>query len=251
MLPEQTLDQVYEEMKTYIPYIGRTYAKDIKQKMDHDLVIITTCITGEGAAIKLGELIRSAVALIDEYHIEILSCNADSFSYLPLEGKRVLAVVGAIDLPIPDTTYISNDRLIIGDGVTTLSHLIINVTGAENVKPQLPNFVINNLLTDSLVFLYPMKANDAITKSFQIINNMMEIMDYNRILIGYLLHLGCMIERIIQKQAMAYSEEEKRIKADEKRYRIIRTAMEIIESTFNITVPDGEVCYIMDIFDTD
>ncbi|WP_102268492.1 sigma 54-interacting transcriptional regulator [Massilicoli timonensis] len=251
MLPEQTLDQVYEEMKTYIPYIGRTYAKDIKQKMDHDLVIITTCITGEGAAIKLGELIRSAVALIDEYHIEILSCNADSFSSLPLEGKRVLAVVGAIDLPIPDTTYISNDRLILGDGLTTLSHLIINVTGAENVKPQLPNFVINNLLTDSLVFLDPMKANDAITKSFQIINNMMEIMDYNRILIGYLLHLGCMIERIIQKQAMAYSEEEKRIKADEKRYRIIRTAMEIIESTFNITVPDGEVCYIMDIFDTD
>ena len=111
--------------------------------------------------------------------------------------------------------------------------------------------MINNLLTDSLVFLDPMKANDAITKSFQIINNMMEIMDYNRILIGYLLHLGCMIERIIQKQAMAYSEEEKRIKADEKRYRIIRTAMEIIESTFNITVPDGEVCYIMDIFDTD
>lgn len=90
MLPEQTLDQVYEEMKTYIPYIGRTYAKDIKQKMDHDLVIITTCITGEGAAIKLGELIRSAVALIDEYHIEILSCNADSFSSLPLEAQACI-----------------------------------------------------------------------------------------------------------------------------------------------------------------
>lgn len=251
MLPKQSLDQVYEEMKTYIPYVGRAYSKDIKQKMSHDLVIITTCITGEGAAVKLGELIRSAIPLIDEYHIEILPCNAATFSSLPLEGKHVLAVVGACDLPVSDTIYIPNDQLILGDGLTIISHLIINVTGAKTTKPQLPNFVINNLLTDSLVFLDPAKANDAITKSFRIIHNMIEIKDYNRVLIGYLLHLGCMIERIIQKQAMPYTGYEKRIKADEKRYHTMKTAMEVIESAFNIIVPDEEVCYVMDIFDTD
>ena len=94
MLPEQTLDQVYAEMKTYIPYIGRTYSQDIKQKMNHDLVIITTCMSGEGAAVKLGELIRMAIPLVDECHIEILACNQESFKQLNLEGKQVLAIAG-------------------------------------------------------------------------------------------------------------------------------------------------------------
>ena len=33
-------------------------------------LIVTTCLSGEGAAVKLGELIRSAIPAIDEYHID-------------------------------------------------------------------------------------------------------------------------------------------------------------------------------------
>ena len=70
-------------------------------------------------------------------------------------------------------------------------------------------------------------------------------------LIGYMLHVGCMIERCIRKEEMPYVGMEERIKADEKLYHIIQTALRILEDEFQITISDTEIAYVMDIFDTE
>lgn len=44
---------------------------------------------------------------------------------------------------------------------------------------------------------------------------------------------------------------EERIKADEKLYHIIQTALRILEDEFQITISDTEIAYVMDIFDTE
>ena len=248
MLSEYTLDDLYRELRSYTPYIGKLYSKEIKQKALHQNVIVTTCLSGEGAAVKLGELIRSAIPAIDEYHIDIVACNTESFKEKHLENKRILAVVGARDLHLEDTLYISSDKIILEDGI---AQIISTALGVEDREPVSSNIVMNNFLKESLVFLDPIKADDVIRKSFQVISKMWDIDDYNRILIGYMMHVGCMIERCIRGAEMEYDACQERIQRNEKLYRLVRTAMKIIEREFQIRISDTEVAYIMDNFDTE
>ena len=251
MLSEYTPEDLYRELRSYTPYIGKLYSKEIKQKALHQYVIVTTCLSGEGAAVKLGELIRSAIPAIDEYHIDIVPCNTESFQDKHLENKRILAVVGARDLYLEDTLYISSDKIILEDGLATIAQIISTAVGVEDSEPVSSNIVMNNFLKESLVFLDPVKADDVIRKSFQVISKMWDIEDYNRILIGYMMHTGCMIERCIRGADMDYTDCEKRIKRNEKLYHLVRTAMKIIEREFQIRISDTEVAYIMDNFDTE
>ena len=251
MLSEYTLDDLYRELRSYTPYIGKLYSKEIKQKALHQNVIVTTCLSGEGAAVKLGELIRSAIPAIDEYHIDIVACNTESFKEKHLENKRILAVVGARDLHLEDTLYISSDKIILEDGLAKIAQIISTALGVEDREPVSSNIVMNNFLKESLVFLDPIKADDVIRKSFQVISKMWDIDDYNRILIGYMMHVGCMIERCIRGAEMEYDACQERIQRNEKLYRLVRTAMKIIEREFQIRISDTEVAYIMDNFDTE
>ncbi len=243
MLSEYTLDDLYRELRSYTPYIGKLYSKEIKQKALHQ--------SGEGAAVKLGELIRSAIPAIDEYHIDIVACNTESFKEKHLENKRILAVVGARDLHLEDTLYISSDKIILEDGLAKIAQIISTALGVEDREPVSSNIVMNNFLKESLVFLDPIKADDVIRKSFQVISKMWDIDDYNRILIGYMMHVGCMIERCIRGAEMEYDACQERIQRNEKLYRLVRTAMKIIEREFQIRISDTEVAYIMDNFDTE
>ncbi|MEF9961735.1 MAG: sigma 54-interacting transcriptional regulator [Erysipelotrichaceae bacterium] len=249
MIAEYKIDDVYTEMKTYIPYVGKMFSRDLKTKINNNMVIISTCMTGEGAALKLGKLLESAISLIKEYNIEIIACNKESFNKKNIEGKRVLAVVGAIDLHIENSQYISSDKLILEDGIERLNSIIINETGETYREPIVPNLVVNNLLTESLIFLNPIKANAIINKSFHIIEKMILVKDYNRMLIGYILHMGCMIERIIKGEALKYRDVENKFKTNERIYRAIKTGMEIVEDEFQIKVCDSELAYVIDIFE--
>lgn len=251
MLSEYTLDDLYRELRSYTPYIGKLYSKEIKQKALHQYAIVTTCLSGEGAAVKLGELIRSAIPAIDEYHIDIVPCNTESFKEKHFENKRILAIVGAQDLYLEDTLYISSDKIILEDGLAKIAQIISTTLGIEDHEPVSSNIVMNNFLKESLVFLDPVKADDVIRKSFQVISKMWEIEDYNRILIGYMMHVGCMIERCIRGTEMSYDAYKERIQRNEKLYHLVRTAMKIIEREFQICISDTEVAYIMDNFDTE
>ncbi|MGX8833005.1 sigma 54-interacting transcriptional regulator [Amedibacillus sp. YH-ame6] len=249
MLSEYELDALYKELRSYTPYIGKLYTKEKRTK--EKFAIITTCITGEGAAIKLGDLIRSALPLIKDYLIEIIPCNKETFYQKDILNKTILAVVGAIDLQLQDVIYISSDRLILEDGLPQLNQILQTTIGveADNLIP--PNFMTNNFLKESLIFLDPSKADVSIRKSFKMISKMYQVDDYNRVLIGYMLHVGCMIERCVRRQEMEYDDYKTRIQRNEKLYRIIRTGMKVIEDEFQIVISDTEVTYIMDIFDTE
>lgn len=67
-----------------------------------------------------------------------------------------------------------------------IAQIISTALGVEDREPVSSNIVMNNFLKESLVFLDPIKADDVIRKSFQVISKMWDIDDYNRILIGFI-----------------------------------------------------------------
>ena len=199
-------------------------------------MIITTCMSGEGAAIKLGDLICSALPLVKECSIEIIPCNTETFKQKDLSGKRVLAVVGACDLHIQDVAYISSDKIILEDGFSQLNQIIAMNLGVEGEEIVSANLMTNNFLKETLVFPYDPPScfysfTFLLASCVPIEKSAVNISTFpytkHSVLIGYMLHVGCMIERCIRKEEMPYVGMEERIKADEKLYHIIQTALRI------------------------
>ncbi|MEG0093513.1 MAG: sigma 54-interacting transcriptional regulator [Erysipelotrichaceae bacterium] len=246
ILSQDSLETLFCELQTQ-----RIHAGDINiNSKNQRYAIITTCITGEGAAVKLGELIRSTISIVNEYEIEIICCNSETFRQKDITEKKIIGVVGAIDLHLEDVPYISSDKIILEDGLKTINELITNAIGIESNNEVIPNFLVNNFLKETLVFLDPIKANKVIRESFEIISKMYKIQDYNRVLIGYMLHVGCMIERSILKEQMEYDNYQEHITEDEELFHVIETAFKIIEDEFQINISDEEKVYVMDIFNT-
>lgn len=250
LIPQYTLDSLFIELEDYQPYLN------IKKQTDHEYqennyVIISTCMSGEGAAVKMGELITSAIPTINEAHIEIIPCNAQTFKEKDISNKKILAIVGATNLSLEGVPYLSSDKIILEEGLQTLNEWIAKELGETKGSKQIPNILVNNFLKESLIFLDPIKANHCIRKSFEIISRIYEIEDYNRVLIGYMMHVGCMIERCLRKEDMDYIGYETRLKEDDKLYHVIKTGLKIIEDEFQIEISDPEVTYVMDIFDTE
>lgn len=252
LLPEMTLEQLVQDLQEANPYLGRLATNNIKKQafLDKPKTIITTCLTGEGSALKLAELLKKAIPDLNEYGIRLEPVNEKKFinDNNTIKGE-ILAVVGSVDLNIPGVPYISIDEVIIGEGIKRIENLICGEQYNISFSPKSKKTLLE-LLTDALIFLYPDKAYNTVNKSFQYINKKINIENYKGKEIRYILHCCCMIERLIQGEALPYEKITELIESKDKMYKVIKDSLEIVEETFGIEIPDTEIGYIIDLFDT-
>jgi transcriptional regulatory protein LevR len=67
-----TLSSLTDEIKSVNPYIGRMVSGDLKNKVDilDPKIILTTCVTGQGAAIKVAHLLENTLTFMQEYNMD-------------------------------------------------------------------------------------------------------------------------------------------------------------------------------------
>ena len=257
LLPEMTLPVLVEEIKTATPYIGRLVGGGVKNKADilEPRLILTTCISGKGAAIKIAQLLENTLPFVEEQNLKIKPIDIDSKSNIDVvlseeEKKNIVAVVGTIDLHIPGVPFIPIDELIIGDGIKILEK---NINGPNNIyvreKISEDNMFIK-LLEGMLTFLNPDKAYDLVNKSFLTLTNLLEISNLKQLKVRYIFHNCCMIERLIQKEVLPYKNVDELIQSRLELYSKIKLSLVNIEETFGFKVPDTEIGYIIDLIDT-
>lgn len=257
LLPEMTLPVLVEEIKTATPYIGRLVGGGVKNKADilEPRLILTTCISGKGAAIKIAQLLENTLPFAEEQNIKIKPIDVDSKSNMDVvlnedEKKNIVAVVGTIDLNIPGIPFIPIDELIIGDGIKILEK---NIIGSDNIyvrgKTSEDNMFIK-LLEGMLTFLNPEKAYNLVNKSYLKIIKLLEMENTTQLKIRYIFHNCCMIERLIQNEILSYNDVERLIQGNITMYKRIKFALTDIEENFGITIPDTEIGYIIDLLGT-
>jgi transcriptional regulatory protein LevR len=68
-------------------------------------------------------------------------------------------------------------------------------------------------------------------------------------LIGIALHISCMIDRLKEQETMVqYPDKENYMVEHQRSYTIVRQAVKFLESTYDIKIPDDEICFIMNFF---
>lgn len=250
---DEDLDSIANSLMNHLPYTGKMVSSELRYKKTMsgtgDLIIVT-CISGKGVAVKLCELIKNEVALIEEEDFEIKPFDYKGSELTEEERERAVLLVGASDLKIEGVPYISIDEVIMGKGLQKIAR-ILSRKEREEEQVEIPNFVVSKILTEYLTFLNPKKANETVNFSFAAINQNIKFHNKSSIRIRFLIHCCSMIERAILKQPLEYGNAKKVIENNQEKYGIVRKAFEIIEDTFSVGIDDTEVAYVLDLINTD
>ncbi|KXG74651.1 Transcriptional regulatory protein DagR [Fervidicola ferrireducens] len=124
ILPDTNLEDIAKNIEKHVIGIGRIpYEK--RPKVEGKPVILTVCITGEGAAVKIKELIEKLIPDIYD-RADIISLGAMTGEDLKIqikrikEAKKLAAIVGTIDPKFEDILFIPLYELLSGRGVIRL-----------------------------------------------------------------------------------------------------------------------------------
>ena len=111
-----------------------------------------------------------------------------------------------------------------------------------------------NLLVDAvdkiLVFLDSSKACNILNKILDnIVHDLNKPLD-NSLITKFIFYCSSMLERLIRKEPFKYKNINYLVEKQNKLFNIIRNNLKILEESFAITIPDTEIAYIVEIFDT-
>lgn len=248
--------QDVETMITGIEKNNPLMCKLIKAKSKKK-AILTTCISGIGTAIKVRNLIKECIGNAD---IEVKEYD---YASLNLKGKDdkifsdydVKLIISTTKLEIEGVKTILLHDLINEDCDDTLFDVLEGVTLDKNIN-SVKQDIIKMFSMDNLI------SRMTILNPRNIINEVERIiLDYERILnrrftvelkITLYIHISIMIERIMLKQALEFTEEEsKKYKSNNMKFlNISKEIFKAINNEYNLAIPEKEVYIIQSIIES-
>ena len=256
ILRENDIDIIYNDL-IHFNFKNSTFQTSLYKlnKPKKKNVIITLCLTGEGSAIKLKNMIEYS-ATIDSTHIDVIPLSIlnhkDALQQINkiAKKKEILAIVGTINPNIHNIPFISIDKMLMNNNYSELKRIIEN-----NLEPlperdtvtdeEILNNVKDYLAKEMQPYLY-IDIHDKIIDFISFCSNQFE-RDYSiDKQIGLIVHIASSIENIIRNthentitNMSLYS------KAYKKELFLIKNSLYDIEKTLHIQFPESEVIYLL------
>ncbi|RII36443.1 sigma-54-dependent transcriptional regulator [Clostridium chromiireducens] len=235
----RNLDSIYNSCRD----IGRASIQIAKEdyKEDKDLIIITTCFTGEGAAERIKERLSFNLKNIEKVKIVPLDI-LDKEDFLAKVSKLkeryiILAVVGTMNIFIEGVPFIPAQDVFVEQGIGCLDQLINCEYDFLKVQKALINEIKN---------LNCIKLVSCIREVIEKIQESLEIKVQHDAQVGMLIHMSFLVDRlknggkeILFKNLKGYKEE------NSKEFSEIKKALKAFEETYDIKIGDDEVAYIV------
>lgn len=260
--PDLSLDQIYKRLLESDRY---TFKQNIVNTGINYLpkVIITVCITGQGTAIKLKEIIEKRFdfhSYVKTVALDVKSFNEFDYKVKEIASKKeIVCVVGVSRPNAISVPFISIDEMLFGEGFKRLGNLLRKYGVTERDNEQRSNKVINissrnvelRLVTEALDnylnFLDGKKLVPNVLSTIEKIEKLLGMKMNRGNFVTLLIHLCCMVERLIFDKTL---NEDKAKRVNSGRLELINNIKESIselEKAYNIKVPHTELLYIHDI----
>lgn len=214
-------------------------------------VIITTCSTGEGAAIKLKELVESVTRNIGVRNIKIISLGLKNLNKLInqiLEENNILAIIGMTDpnLRIP---FISIEQLIDGTGEDILVSIIKGEKIASSNNKKDTKIIFKDLciqtIGEFITFLNPQKIYSLLDEFLNSIEKLLNVNFENPVKLRIMFHVACALERMVLNNGLIYDED--KLNIDKKAVESLKKSSLIFKDALSINLTDDEIYYIAEI----
>ena len=106
-------------------------------------------------------------------------------------------------------------------------------------------------MKELLEFLDAEKIAPAILESFRECADKLEIRDRSGKAVRYMIHVACMVERLLKKDVLPYQDTERLREERPEEFRIVSGALSPIEEMFQLKVPDTEKAYVVELLQED
>lgn len=242
-----SLEEVYYSVVNLSPYLGRIYMDGTSYEARiKDDVIVTACITGTGAAVKmkniLEKLIKDSYKKVDIIPIDIASVEEYNRKLSKIKReKNIIAVVSAVKPEDETLAYLSPTDLIEGKAEKLIAGL-----GTKQAEDKDENLMILNRMREVIRENIEIDADKYIDGFIELYNNLKahEITLDENMLVGLVLHLACAIKKIEMGDFLKANKNDTQnafLMEHYKKYRnILKDAFSHIENAFNIKLPEEE-----------
>lgn len=259
---------------SYLNYTAEAVLNDVvrmTKKLDHALehhikkyikqytekVIYTICHSGEGTARYLEMYLKNILEKNNIFNIDIISLSNDSPKKIrkmiqnTSQRKEVLCIIGNIDPEIEEYPFISLEDILMRDGVTKVirllgdEHLLQDQKTIYSFKRDIFIDVSLETVQKYLLYLDAKKIAPVILDFIEKIERVLQKNCDNNILIKLIIHICCMVERLMFGEYSAPDDIE--TNTSDLLNAIIKNKA-ILENAFHIQITFGECKFISEIF---
>lgn len=246
-LTNNNIHQIWEEAKHSVSFLNN-YSTSLSQTYipSKDNIIITTCITGEGSAVKLKNMIEERINLSEkDIQVVAISANDKKEMYNTInilsKGKKIIAVVGTVNPNIYDIPFIPTSELFLDSNYTRIKDIVNRVKTLEDIYRDIFESLQKEIKELNIADFEPLCTNliDTIKKNITVDLDIYKVS-------GFILHLACAIVRLINKEKTSECLRKQEIKEGySKEYKNLKDSLSEIESFYDIEFSDDELCYML------
>ena len=234
------LESIYESLRNFRGY--ETLEPEPGVGAGKPEVIVTICSSGQGAALKLKQLVEEVlhhagraievvpvgVAKLDEH----MGHLADEY--------RILAAIG-MKKPSMAVPFIPIEEFVGGKGEQRLTEIIFG--GAIDVEPrESGSSVVQKLCHESLqkflTYLNPDKIMGSLFEFDRVLEQELGLNLSNPLRVRLIVHVGCALERCVTRSPLVYKEDKS--KTDSQCIAALEKAAQIFEETLHLHFSEDE-----------
>lgn len=236
-----SLDEIYNDVLMVNSYVEIHKNINGKSEDTNKILIVTACLTGEGAAIAIKNFLVSNLRLNNDYfEITCLNCLDKKYFKQKIinlqKQNEILFIVSSfpVDSEIKQYTMYEVFNM---DVLKELQTTIDSKTAMLNI----PKIIKENIYNIDGVELF----ND-ITKLLNKLENKLYIKLSDENMVGTILHLAFVVGRLRNDDNPAtYPEKDKYISENINLYNTIKEELSFINKKYKIDIVDDEICYLM------
>lgn len=238
------IDKIYSDVKS----IEKIEYEDKNEENVYDIkyVILTACTTGEGSAIVIKKFLQSHLRF-DNKIFDILPININGKDEINQRIKRIgrekeiICIVSPFDINTNIPQY----------GLEEVLNLRAIKKIQEIIDVQNTYLKMGETLKHHLKNVDGIKIFEDIKKVISSIEEELGIKINTDILIGVVLHIGCMVDRFIgQETIVEYNHKGEYIRDNQELYNCIKNSLKFMDKKYAINITEDEICFIMNFFDS-
>jgi transcriptional regulatory protein LevR/transcriptional regulator with AAA-type ATPase domain len=239
-----SLDEIYNDVLMVNSYVEIHKNLNNTSSDSDKILIVTACLTGEGAAIAIKNFLLSNLKLNKDY-FEVVCLNCLDKNYFTQKiinlqkQNEILFIVSSFPVNSPIRQYTMYEVF----NMDTLKELQTAID-AKTAMLNIPKIIKENIYNVDGVELF----ND-VTKFLNTLESNFSIKLSEESTVGVILHISFVIGRLINGDTLstAYPEKDKYIAENINLYTIVKENLAFINNKYKINVLDDEICYLMNL----
>lgn len=250
---ENNIDIVCQSIRDTVPMslsYGTELFKDFKT--NSEFVIITLCVTGEGSAVKIKNLIEDNVDVKD-YHVEILPMSISDHHELKkrlqkiANDRTIIAIVGTINPHFYGVPYISVSDLIMFNCYDKIRDLVKNAQVITEDMIKIKNQVFD-AIKGKLRHIDVDEFKRYFDQFIKSLEDALHIIIDKDTMVGLIFHVTCAIDALLDGKKTRECKNKKNMLHQ---YTVdidkIKQTLATIEKVYSIDINLDEICFILQI----